>query len=254
MKLKKNPKASLERFSNVFSLLGLVLTLFVCYVFIEHKTYASTPKTLVQTNIMDNDNQETLFVLNQIKKQPKIIQKNQVHQKKKSIKKTDNSFVKTENNIKVIDVPFNDSIDEEITEDDLFEDPFIDEYEDKTIETIPFVSVESVPLFPGCEKYKENRAKAQQCFNKKVTKFFNKKFDIGIANNTELVGLQKITCNFIIDDEGKVEAEIKTSNTHPLIENEIKNTLKKLPKMTPASQNGKNVKILYRLPVKFIIE
>ena len=39
MKLKKNPNVNLEAFSRVFTLLGLVLSLFFTYAFIEYKSY-----------------------------------------------------------------------------------------------------------------------------------------------------------------------------------------------------------------------
>lgn len=39
MEIKKNPKQQLEKFSKIFFELGLVLTLFIIYTLIEHKTY-----------------------------------------------------------------------------------------------------------------------------------------------------------------------------------------------------------------------
>jgi len=255
MKLKKNPKAQLERYSRVFTLLGLVLTLFVFYVFIEHKTYASTPFVLENHNKTINEEPIDVFVFKKPVEKAKIIK---TEKKKVTTKKVNQeNFTKAENELKIIEVPFEENLtneDLENLDDFLNTEDYEDDIEEKTIETISFISVENIPLYPGCEKYSGNKVKSLKCFEKKIRKFFTKRFDIGIAEETGLKGLQSINCNFIIDENGLVEQTVLMTKTHPIIQKEIKTTLQKLPKMTPANQNGKNVKIIYKLPVKFMIE
>ncbi|NJB81352.1 energy transducer TonB [Wenyingzhuangia aestuarii] len=121
-------------------------------------------------------------------------------------------------------------------------------------ETISYVSVENIPVYPGCEKYMYDREKSKKCFSKKIAKFFGKNFDTGLASELNLTGLQRINCEFIIDHNGNVSPDIKTTRTHPELAKEIKNIMGKLPKMKPAKQNGKTVNLIYTLPIRFMVE
>ncbi|ANW97175.1 hypothetical protein AXE80_13150 [Wenyingzhuangia fucanilytica] len=84
--------------------------------------------------------------------------------------------------------------------------------------------------------------------------FFGKNFDIGVAEDLDLYGMQRINCQFIINSNGDISPDIQTSRTHPELAEEIKEVFKKLPKMIPAKQNGKPVNLIYILPVRFYVE
>ncbi|NIJ43992.1 protein TonB [Wenyingzhuangia heitensis] len=262
MKLKKNPKANLEHYSGIFTLLGLVLTLFITYTFLEHKSYAAIKKESDITIKYNTDDTKTI-AFKRIKKQPKKLETPilkepvvEVEKQKKSTKIIDPNHVKkVDNNTKVKETTL---IKEEKSVTNSNEDLKNIEYFDDVVEyepeTINYVSVENIPVYPGCEKYMYDREKSKKCFSKKISKFFGKNFDIDLASKLNLVGLQKIDCQFIIDHNGEVSPDIKTTKTHPELEKEIKQVLSDLPKMKPAKQNGKTVNLIYTLPVRFLVE
>ncbi len=260
MKLKKNPKANLEHFSRVFTLLGLVLTLFISYVFIEHKSYAAIKKPTAAKIEYTIDEEKTI-PFSRIKEKPKKIEQPITIEEpqEKPIKKTKvidpNNITKADNDLEIIDLPIADTGNEIPTE--IIDEGSLDydpELEIKNVETIDYVSVENIPVYPGCEKYMYDKEKSKKCFSKKISKFFGKEFDSGIAADLNLTGLQSIKCQFIIDENGAIKPDIKTTKTHPELAKEIKSVLAGLPKMIPAKQNGRAVNLRYVLPVKFLVE
>lgn len=260
MKIKKNPKANLEEYSKVFTLLGLVLTLFISYILIEHKTYAINKPTVydAKPTIEDDEIKTFVYTVEKPKVAPKKIQEPITKEPVEIQKPLDvidpNIIKKEDNDIDVLEstlIKNDDSDNNATTETEI---KHVREIEDLVEETVPYVSIDNVPVFPGCEKYMYDKEKSKKCFSKKISKFFNNHFDTGIANDLNLSGIQRIGCVFIIDSNGEVKADIQTSRTHPKIAEEIKTVLKDLPKMKPAKQNGKAVNLLYSLPVKFMIE
>ncbi|MGY5355230.1 energy transducer TonB [Wenyingzhuangia sp. IMCC45467] len=261
MKIKKNPKQNLENYSNVFTLLGLVLSLFITLIFIEQKTYASEkPHVTYNPSTLKIDEVTSMVnVIKEKKKQPKTEKpKDIIEPKETQTKPVDlidpTKFKKTDNNTDIIEKPI---ISTDVPVDipsDLEGVEFIDIPEDAGVETIPFMSVDNIPVFPGCEKYINNNEKSKKCFNKNMAKFFGKNFDLGIAEELNLYGMQKINCQFIINSKGEISPDIQTTKTHPELAKEIKDVIKKLPKMIPAKQNGKPVNLIYMLPVRFHAE
>ncbi len=115
----------------------------------------------------------------------------------------------------------------------------------------PFVNVQSVPRFPGCEQL--NNTEAIRCFTKKITRFVNKKFNTGIAPDLGLEGKQQIFVQFVIDKNGEV-SDIKSKAAHVALEKEAQRIIEKLPIMTPGMQRDKPVAVKYTLPIRFVIE
>lgn len=261
MKLKKNPKANLEQYSRVFTLLGLVLSLFITYQFIEHKSYALNKPVLITEKFTPDEDNEKTIQFTVIKEQPKkievpIIEDKPLEEPQEQSKIIDPNNVKKVDNDLIIKeaVIANSELEKPLELVDESSIEHSDEFEEKGPETVAFISVENIPVFPGCEKYKFDKIKSKKCFNKKIKKFFSKKFNPSIANDLNLTGLQKITSQFIIGTNGKVTADIKTRSSHPKLSKEVENILKELPKMSPAKQNGKPVNIIYTLPVRFLVE
>lgn len=259
MKLKKNPKANLEHYSGIFTLLGLVLTLFITYVFIEHKSYAATPRPAIATAITIDETPPTITYRIEKEKPKKIEQpivEELIEKPKKKVKVTDpNHITKVENNTEIIESLLKDNdTPEETIDTDLTNIESLHDDEELEPETIDYVSVENIPVFPGCEKFTYDKIASKKCFNKKIAKFFNKEFDTSIASELNLTGLQKIDCQFIINANGHISPDIKTRSKHPKLTEEVETILKKLPKMLPAKQNGKPVNLRYTLPFRFRVE
>lgn len=96
--VKKLPTKKLERFSNIFTQLGLVLVLFIVYVILEHQTLEKSLAILnfnTPEAIMISPDQDILFV-----REPKPESKIQniastVFTVDEPVKKVDNNIVET---------------------------------------------------------------------------------------------------------------------------------------------------------------
>lgn len=263
MKLKKNPKVNLEHFSGVFTLIGLVLSLYIVFIFIEHKSYAMIKPNELPTTIKMPEEETKTVLFTRIKKQPQKIEQPitteaPVEKPTKPVKVIDpNNIKKVVNKTELIESPIAATDENSKTTDKDFSDVKFSDYEPENLEpeTIPFTTVENIPVYPGCEKFIYDKEKSTKCFNKKISKLFNKEFDTEIASDLNLTGIQKINCQFIIDANGNISPEIKTSSkTHPDLAKEVRDVLKKIPKMMPAKQNGKAVNLIYSLPFRFRVE
>ena len=120
------------------------------------------------------------------------------------------------------------------------------------IDDVPFFLVEVSPVFPGCEKAKTNDDR-KACMSEKISKHIRKKFDTDIASELGLEGVQKINVIFKIDKNGNV-VDIQAKSFHKALENEAKDVIGKLPKMTPGKQKDKNVSVVYGVPIKFSVQ
>lgn len=118
---------------------------------------------------------------------------------------------------------------------------------------VPIAFIQNAPIYPGCEKAKNN-GERKKCMSKKITKLIQKKFHgDDIAVDYGLSGMQKIDVQFTIDKTGKV-SNIKTRAPHPKLEDEAIRVINLMPVMTPGRQNDKNVGVIYTLPIKFKVE
>tara|TARA_R110002049_G_scaffold293731_2_gene478992 strand:- start:38267 stop:39046 length:780 start_codon:yes stop_codon:yes gene_type:complete len=117
---------------------------------------------------------------------------------------------------------------------------------------VPVNFVEQVPIYPGCEKSKNNQER-RQCMSEKITKLIQRKFDTNIASDYGLSGKQKIDVQFTIDKTGCV-TEVKTRSPHPKLDEEAARVINIIPEMTPGKQQNKNVGVIYSLPIIFQVQ
>ena len=236
-KAKKNANANLENYSKLFAQLGLVLSLLVVYILIQNKSY---DKEVIAMSVDFNRTIDDETSLVEYKIKPKPIPKKKVILK--SIKIIDNETPQKEDDFIVIDV------------DTPVKDPVfipVDEDDDPIIEIIPFVLIEDVPVFPGCDGSNKER---KACFEKKIAKFINKKFDASLAESLGLSsGKQKIFTVFKIDENGNV-VDIEARAPHKKLQQEAIRVIRLLPKMEPGMQRKKPVVVGYSLPITFRIE
>lgn len=136
---------------------------------------------------------------------------------------------------------------EEIVE---VEDVEVEEFEEDV--EVPFAVVEDAPIFPGCEKEKNNEAR-KKCMSQKISRHVNRKFDIGLAEELGLSGRQRISVIFKINKNGDI-VEVRSRAPHPRLEKEAAKVIKSLPKMKPGRQKGKPVTVQYALPLSFVIQ
>lgn len=235
-KTKKNPKANLENYSKLFLQLGLVLSLFVAYIFIEQKTEDKKYEELPKANMVDNfleinpDIERPKPITPKVKPRivmlPKIVEDDDIL--------IEDVFKSTE------------PIDDEPTSP--VEEIPIDEH---IVEDVPIILIEEAPVFPGC---KGDRNALIKCFNKKIQKHFSRKFDNELPNELGLsAGKKRVHIGFKIDKFGNV-IDIQALAPHPKIKKEVLKVMKLLPKMKPGKQQGVAVGVKYSIPLKILVE
>ena len=242
---KKIPGKQLERFSNIFTQLGLVLVLFIVYITLEHKT---EQKTVIgcdfsdKTKIVYVEPDTEVLYTKATKVIPEVV---------KALPFLINEVVKGDNTITEViidDTPIENT--EIIDIDALI---VIKEPETFNIEdAVPFVSLQNAPVFKGCENLSKEENKA--CFDKKIKQFVQRNFDLELANELGLhSGNHRIQTQFIINQEGNI-IDVKIRAPHKKLEKETQRIIKKLPKFKPGKQNNRTVKVRYLLPITFKIE
>ena len=242
--MKKLPTKQLEKFSNLFMQLGLVLVLFIVFMALEHKT---EQKTIA---ILKPDKKDIVYVEPDIDvffiKEPKVVPKIEIVKAAPFIL---DEVVKGENNII-----------ENIIDDITVEEPVLIDIDkvveinikDEFIEDVDFVSIQDAPVFKGCENLSKEKNKI--CFDKKMKQFVQRNFDVELANEIGLQsGRHKIQTQFVINDKGEV-VDIRIRTAYKTLEKEALRIIKKLPKFKPGKQNDRTVKVRYNLPISFSLE
>lgn len=248
MVAKKSPKKNLENYSSVFVLLGLCLSLFITYGFIEHKSYALLQAEEV-TDLTDynmEDIPEMVSYTKEAKSVPKQLKQEVIS----------DEFDKVDNDTPdIIETPIvEDKPVEAINTTDTTIINLVDhlpteiENVSDIVEDIPFMSVSNAPIYPGCERKKDKK----KCFQDKISKVM-KKFDTSLGDELNLSGIQKIYCNFKVNHLGNI-SDVRIRTRHQSLENEALRLVNKIPQMIPANHNGKAVNIPYTIPIVFKIE
>ena len=114
-------------------------------------------------------------------------------------------------------------------------------------EEIPFALIEQVPLFPGCEQLSTNEEQ-KKCMSSKIQEHIMKNFNSEVGKG--LTGVNRVIVQFKIDKEGKI-ADVKARAASPELEKEGIRVVESLPQMTPGKQNGRDVNVMYSLPIVF---
>jgi protein TonB len=243
--LKKLPTKQLEKFSNIFTQLGLVLVLFVVYLFLEHKTEQQSVAVLdppTTSNVLDEHLSTEIIFTKELK--PKLnVPKSNPFIPDEPIEKGDDNIIE-----KVIDFHEEDDA-KQLDIDILFTE---EEPEDEFLETLPYIVIENTPIFKGCEGLSEEENR--KCFDKKMIRFIQRNFDSQLANEVGLnSGKYRIFTEFIINENGNV-VDVIINAPHIKLKKETQQLIKKLPKFTPGKQRNKAVKVKYALPITFHVE
>ena len=157
MKLKKNPQKDINKKSGLYFAFGLVLVMLLAFVALEWKTYEKPNTYTAALSNPDELPKEELFKIFEIEK-PKI---KQVLTPQIKIEEDDAVIEETA----VLSTEA-DTDTEILAYEDIDVIEMIDEPE------VNWVTIEEVPIFPGCENEKDKRA----CFNAMMQKHIRKHF------------------------------------------------------------------------------
>ncbi|MDN3664609.1 energy transducer TonB [Algibacter miyuki] len=247
--VKKSQKhdANLQKNSTLYFQVGLIVCLFMVYGLLEMK-FATELESIDVGMVEPNVSEEIRIENFQVYEEPKVEMRQEAQQVAKLI---------DEVTIVDDDTPLKEALKIITAEENTTSDPI--DIIDIVVEGVPeeappvdFVSVEFVPIYPGCENKKTNLDK-RKCMSDKITKLVQKKFDTDLGSSLGLSGKQVIRTQFKIDKTGRV-TEIKTRGTHPELEKEAKRVINYIPEMTPGKQRDKNVSVIYTLPIVFSVQ
>ncbi len=115
--------------------------------------------------------------------------------------------------------------------------PFIDEPE--VTEDLPFIFVEDMPSFRG---------EGLAGFRNWIVR--NLKYpEIAVANGIS----GKVYIQFVVNSKGKVEDAVVVRKVDPSLEKEAIRVVMSSPQWVPGKQRGKAVKVLFTVPVNFVL-
>ncbi|MDC8002709.1 energy transducer TonB [Aureisphaera galaxeae] len=241
MELKKNPEASLHRWSTVFFLLGLVFILFITWRSVELKTFNHQEEAQA-VQIVSDDLESDIPVTQQVIPPPPppppmaaLPQVINVVEDTEEVEESVFESTETDQTQEIVEI---ETIEE-------FE-------EEEEIVDIPFAVIEHVPIYPGCEGLSDNAAQ-KKCMADRIMQFVQVNFNTELANDLGLEGQQRINVMFKIDHKGDV-VNVRARAPHPKLEEEAIKVVRSLPKMTPGKQRGRPVGVLYALPILFKVE
>ena len=115
------------------------------------------------------------------------------------------------------------------------------------VDYIPFKTVETPPIYPGCTGI--NNIQLKECFANAISKFMSKNLDLDkpfIPKDDDMS--VRFFSRFIINKKGYIQ-DIKVRAKNTLLEKELIKVIKQLPVMLPGKQKGKEVAVLYSFPI-----
>ena len=110
--------------------------------------------------------------------------------------------------------------------------------------------VHTLPVYPGCERVGSTRKAQFACLNQMIQTL--------IARNVQYPEMAfqqviqgKVWIAFVIDTEGYADEVWVERSVDPLLDQEALRVIKMLPRMTPATVDGKPVNLRYSIPINF---
>ena len=227
MEIKKSPKASLDDKRLTFTLIGLVVTLFIVWRVFEYKSYdkQSLDTFARQVEVIE---EEMVEITKQEQPKPQIqTPKPQVTQ-----------IQVVEDDVEVEDIELNAEVDQnEVIEEYVYEAPEIEEEEIQEEEV--FLSVEENPEFPG------GPAKLLEYVQK------NLKYPM-MARESDIQG--RVFVGFVVEKDGSISNVRVLRGIGGSCDEEAVRVVQSLPKFKPGKQRGNPVRVQYTLPIVFKLQ
>lgn len=233
---KKNPKTDLNNQSGFYFQIGLFAVLLMTYFVIEWKSYGQSgidtgPITAMQTKENEIPVVDIKIPPPPPLPQPKTIEKLEIIDDTLNRQEVLPKTTETTTEIaKISDI--------QVAKPDPDDIP------------VPFVSVEDVPLFPGCELVAKDQRRV--CFQEKMNGHIRKNFQYPeIAKGMGAQG--RVYVQFTIAKDGSI-TDVKMRGPDKNLEKEAARIISKLPKMVPGKQGGKPVNVPFSIPINFVLQ
>ncbi|MBR3915444.1 MAG: energy transducer TonB [Bacteroidales bacterium] len=228
MEIKKSPKADLESKKLTFTLIGLVVTLFVVWRVFEYKSYDKQSIDNLQKTV-EVIEEEMVEITKQ--EQPKV----QPPQPKPQV----TQIQVVEDDVEVEDeIDINAEVDQdEVIEEYEFTPPEIEEEE--IVEAEIFKVVEEMPEFPG------GSAKLMEYIQKNI------KYPM-MARESDIQG--RVFVNFVVEPDGSISNVAVLRGIGGGCDEEAVRVVNSMPKWKPGKQRGSAVRCAYTVPIIFKLQ
>ena len=114
---------------------------------------------------------------------------------------------------------------------------------------VAFGIIDQVPLYPGCESLAGNEEQ-KKCMSQKIQEHVQENFNTNMGKELGLTGVNRVVVQFKINKEGNI-VDVKARAPHPKLEEEAIRVISSLSQMIPGKQDGKEVGVMYSLPIVF---
>lgn len=228
MEIKKSPKADLESKKLTFTLIGLVVTLFIVWRVFEYKSYDKQTFDDLQRTV-EVIEEEMVEITKQ--EQPKV----QPPQPKPQV--TQIQIV--EDDVEVEDeIDINAEVDQdEVIEEYEFTPPEIEEEE--IVEAEIFKVVEEMPEFPG------GAAKMMEYIQKNI------KYPM-MARESDIQG--RVFVNFVVEPNGTITNVTVMRGIGGGCDEEALRVVQSMPNWKPGKQRGSAVRCSFTVPIIFKLQ
>ena len=228
MEIKKSPKADLESKKLTFTLIGLVVSLFIIWRVFEYKSYDKQTFDDLQRTVEVME-EEMVEITKQ--EQPKV----QPPQPKPQV--TQIEIV--EDDVEVEDeIDINAEVDQdEVIEEYEFTPPEIEEEE--IVEAEIFKVVEEMPEFPG------GAAKMMEYIQKNI------KYPM-MARESDIQG--RVFVNFVVEPNGEISNVEVLRGIGGGCDEEAVRVVKSMPNWKPGKQRGSAVRCAFTVPIIFKLQ
>ena len=243
MELKKAPQKNLERKRILFLQAGLLIALSAALLAFSWKSAYTSYE--FDTPVV---HEEEDWEIAPVSFRTLLKEKREKKEKKENKKKTDskNPILSSIENTILMEGPdiLGEDPGEETGED------IVDIKPDKEAgEAVPFVMLEKLPAFPGCEDlYK--RDEQRLCFERHIIKHIQKNARLP-RKAREFNERGKVHVYFVIDKEGKVTQLEVIRGEYDSLNEEALRVVELLPQLRPGIQQGKPVPVSYTVPINF---
>ncbi len=234
MKVKKKEHLKLEKNSGLYFAIGMTLILALVYTALEWKTFDKGSEKVLGQLKQPDDIDETVppIIFNTPPPPPKIQIPVALEVKDDDADIIEDLVDANESNQDTPIVPL-----DKVQFDDLEVEP-----------DVTWVTIEEVPVFPGCENSGDKRA----CFQEMMQKHIRKNFKYP-ENAIDMNVRGKVYLQFTVQKDGSI-GEMKMRSPHKLLGDEAARIISKLPKMQPGKQRDKAVKVPFSIPIIFRLQ
>ena len=112
--------------------------------------------------------------------------------------------------------------------------------------------VHTLPVYPGCERAGTREAQFS-CLNQMILTLIGRNVRYPEKARQQVIE-GKVWIAFIIDQKGYADEVWVERSVHPLLDAEALRVIKMLPRMKPATVDGKPVNLRYTIPINFSLK